>query len=563
MPNGGDVSGETTPLVSSASTGERSNETEDQHSSSSRKYLSLDFDRIVNEYSTSAALERNKHIFQERIRSHNGQDSTDDDHQEDDNNFHQSGSTLERAKNVKLSNRGFVVARWYLTMLVGISTGLTAAFVLYFVEKLIEFRVGRLNREIQFLEDPNYDEIKWYDTAARVLGTPGVYLGYMLFNLLLVSISTFLCETLAPGAVSSGIPEVMSYLNGVRVGNFDSLSLYGVKLICTIFSVSSGLVIGPEGPVVHMGSILGACVTRLGDLEWLLLKFRGRYPNLARHCGCEDVKASGSTRRQTWLSKGAFYLSHFRNDLERRNLISVGAAAGFASAFGAPVGGLLYSMEEASSFFDHEMLWKTLVGTCLATSIIAIYHGDFTKYSMLSLEVEAQEENMMARFGEVPLYIVMGILGGILGGTFNNVYWYLNYKRKHFYEHLAGTSKKRRRYVAFKLLESGFVSLLTSAIMPTAPLQASWACKDVSEVLGDQSNEETYVHRYNCPEGYANEMGSILFGSREASIKDILSDPEAFEPNTLLTVGLIFLGLMTITFGTSVPSGMFMPTVLT
>ena len=103
---------------------------------------------------------------------------------------------------------------------------------------------------------------------------------------------------------------------------------------------------------------------------------------------------------------------------------------------------------------------------------------------------------------------------------------------------------------------------MTSAVILTAPLQAGWACKK-EEVLGGQVNEEAYIHRYNCQEGYANEMGSILFGSREASIKDILSDPESFEPQTLLSVALIFLGLMTVTFGTSVPSGMFMPTVLT
>ena len=37
-----------------------------------------------------------------------------------------------------------------------------------------------------------------------------------------------------------------------------------------------------------------------------------------------------------------------RNPEDRRNFISAGAAAGVSSAFGAPVGGLLFSMEEVS-----------------------------------------------------------------------------------------------------------------------------------------------------------------------------------------------------------------------
>ena len=43
-----------------------------------------------------------------------------------------------------------------------------------------------------------------------------------------------------------------------------------------------------------------------------------------------------------------FYIFYKRNPEDRRNFISAGAAAGVSSAFGAPVGGLLFSMEEVS-----------------------------------------------------------------------------------------------------------------------------------------------------------------------------------------------------------------------
>lgn len=170
---------------------------------------------------------------------------------------------------------------------------------------------------------------------------------------------------------------------------------------------------------------------------------------------------------------------------------------------------------------------------------------------------------MIARFTEVPLYIIIGVVGGIarwLGGAFNNVYYFMNLQRNAAYAKL---SKRRCMYLTCKVLEVSLVSLLTSAIMLTLPLQASWACKEIQSVSSNQSSDDVVVHQYNCPPGHINEIGSILFGSREESIKEILTDPTAFEPESLLSVALVFFGLMCITFGTAIPTGMFMPAVLT
>jgi H+/Cl- antiporter ClcA len=89
-------------------------------------------------------------------------------------------------------------------------------------------------------------------------------------------------------------------------------------------------------------------------------------------------------------------LARFRNDTDRRDLISIGVATGFAAAFGAPVGGLLYSFEEASSFFTIPLMWRTLVATSLGTFVIATYHGDLSDFSVLSLGQENTESQKLA-----------------------------------------------------------------------------------------------------------------------------------------------------------------------
>ena len=103
---------------------------------------------------------------------------------------------------------------------------------------------------------------------------------------------------------------------------FLSLDTLVVKMLGTALAVGSGLAVGPEGPLVHVGAIIGSGLTR----------------------GAKSVRCGGARRyalRWPWLRR-------FANDVDRRDFISVGAAAGFAAAFGAPVGGILFSLEAVS-----------------------------------------------------------------------------------------------------------------------------------------------------------------------------------------------------------------------
>lgn len=89
------------------------------------------------------------------------------------------------------------------------------------------------------------------------------------------------------------------------------------QIFGSIFGVAAGFVVGKEGPMVHTGACIANLLGQGGSRKYHL----------------------------TWK-----WLRYFKNDRDRRDLITCGAAAGVAAAFRAPVGGVLFALEEAASW---------------------------------------------------------------------------------------------------------------------------------------------------------------------------------------------------------------------
>ena len=300
-------------------------------------FLSLDFDRVINSYSIQSTKE--KYYTRNKIENtkYSKKWGLEDKVIGSDTNYPMG----QNQPNHLITRAGNKAIRWILTCLVGLLTGLTAILIVFCVERLVDFRVSRLNRQLQWATGHTTDDeirywyhnVRFFDLIARDFEMKRVYLSYIVFNLVLVLSCTCFCVLVSPSATGSGIPEVKAYLNGIHVHNFSDLKLFLVKLIGTILAVSSGLVVGPEGPIVHLGAIIGASLTStFGDDIKL------------RECN-QEISIQNKTKKETICTMGwtrkifsfiQFHLSNFRNDLEIRNLISIGAAAGFASAFGAP-----------------------------------------------------------------------------------------------------------------------------------------------------------------------------------------------------------------------------------
>lgn len=130
-----------------------------------------------------------------------------------------------------------------------------------------------------------------------------------------------------PNAGGSGIPEVKCFLNGINLPRIVRVRTLICKVVGVTFSVAAGLPVGKEGPMVHSGAVVAAGISQgkstLGNIDTSFSKF-----------------------------------SDFRNDSEKRDFVACGAAAGVCSAFGAPIGGVLFSLEEGASYWSTKLTWR-------------------------------------------------------------------------------------------------------------------------------------------------------------------------------------------------------------
>ena len=107
-------------------------------------------------------------------------------------------------------------------------------------------------------------------------------------------------------AAGSGIPEIKTILSGFVIPHFLDFKVLVVKAVGATFAVATGMCLGKEGPFVHISTCVAYLVGR-------------------------------------WIPK------YRDNGRKMRELLSAGCSSGLSVAFGAPIGGVLFSYEVCHS----------------------------------------------------------------------------------------------------------------------------------------------------------------------------------------------------------------------
>lgn len=188
-----------------------------------------------------------------------------------------------------------------------------------------------------------------------------------LFGLIFGSLAGFLVENLSPSAAGGGIPQVKAALARYKIPL--SLRVAIVKIIGTILVLGAGLTLGRRAPTVHIGAALAGELTRF-------------VPTSPEH---------------------------------RRQMIAAGAAAGLAAGFNTPIAGVMFVVEE---------LMRDISNLTLETAIVASFTGAVVSLILQSRDLQLPKniisiENLTFSPSQIPFYILLGIMAGILGAIFN------------------------------------------------------------------------------------------------------------------------------------------------
>ncbi|XP_073661834.1 H(+)/Cl(-) exchange transporter 3 isoform X7 [Tursiops truncatus] len=185
---------------------------------------------------------------------------------------------------------------------------------------------------------------QWKTWAELIIGQaegPGSYIMnyimYIFWALSFAFLAVSLVKVFAPYACGSGIPEIKTILSGFIIRGYLGKWTLMIKTITLVLAVASGLSLGKEGPLVHVA------------------------------CCCGNIFSY-------------LFPKYSTNEAKKREVLSAASAAGVSVAFGAPIGGVLFSLEEVpSGLFIPSMAIGAIAGRIVGIAVeqLAYYHHDW------------------------------------------------------------------------------------------------------------------------------------------------------------------------------------------
>ncbi|KAG0197375.1 hypothetical protein BGX28_009125 [Mortierella sp. GBA30] len=376
------------------------------------------------------------------------------------------------------------VQGWVVVLAVGIAAGIVAGGSDIAAQWLGDIKEGYcstafyLNRNFCCwgLDDTDTctDWVPW-NSATFVVG----YIFYIMFALMFATTAAYLVKTFAPYAEGSGIPEVKTILGGFVIRHYLGLETLVIKTVTLVLSAAAGLSLGKEGPLLHISCCIGNILPRVFP------KFK-------------------------------------KNEAKMREILSAAASAGISVAFGAPIGGVVFSLEEMSYYFSSDTMWHSFF--CAMAAAVALKLMDpFRTEKLVVFQVSYDRD---WHGFEMMFYMLLGILGGLWGAFFIRMNLRLAAFRK--------TSWLR----FFPIYEVFGVCLLTAVV-------------GYLNIFTRVQSPELLANLFReCDGGNANYHGLCDEGGVALRVFSLLS---ASGVKGVLTI---------LTFGLAIPAGIFMPSMV-
>ena len=305
------------------------------------------------------------------------------------------------------------------------------------------------------------------------------YIFFFVFSVAFAAAAGILVQKYATYAKHSGIPEIKTVLGGFVIRRFMGGWTLAVKSLGLCLAVASGLWLGKEGPLVHVA------------------------------CCCANIFMKLS-------------LSLNDNEARKREVLSAAAAAGISVAFGSPIGGVLFSLEQLSYYFPDKTMWQSFVCAMVAAVTLQAFNPFRTGKLVLYQVTYSTGWHGFEMF----LYAILGIMGGIYGGLFIK----LNMRIAKW--------RKSSHFADRPILEVTMTAIITAILnFPNKFMRA-------------QSSELVYMLFAECAAIRDDQFGICKKGNATAGVVLLL-----------LQAALIGFLLASVTFGLQIPAGIILPSM--
>ncbi|KAL2865701.1 chloride channel protein [Aspergillus lucknowensis] len=367
---------------------------------------------------------------------------------------------------------------WLVITIVGAAIGLISAVLNIVTEWLSDFKLGYCTTGFYLNEQfccwgAEGGCPEWRNWTSFWLMN---YVLYTLYAVLFAFIAAKLVKTFAPYAAGSGISEIKCIIAGFVMKGFLGGWTLLIKSIALPLAIASGLSVGKEGPSVHFAVCVGNVVSR-------------------------------------------FFTKYKRSASKTREVLTATAAAGVAVAFGSPIGGVLFSLEEMASYFPLKTLWRSYFCALVATGVLAVMNP-FRTGQLVMFQVRYDRT---WHFFELIFFIIIGIFGGLYGALV--IKWNLRvqaFRKKYLSQHA--------------VFESVVLAGITAVIcFPNMFLKINMT--EMMEILFQECEGE-HDYRGLCESKY---RWSMVF--------------------SLATATVLRIFLVIISYGCKVPAGIFVPSM--
>lgn len=207
-------------------------------------------------------------------------------------------------------------------------------------------------------------------------------------------------------------------------------------------------------------------------------------------------------------------------------------------------------MEEGTSFFNQSLTWRILFASMISTFTLNIvlstyqedHRGDISYSGLLNL---GKFDTMTYSIFEIPLFMIVGILGGLLGSLWNHI----NFKITCF----------RAKHIKEKWMKIIDVIVIT-VITATVGFLMICYIKDC-QIEGKASTK--YPVKMLCDDGKESAIAALWFQTPESIVRSLFHDPKGSHDDlTLALFVIVYFFLAALTFGLSMSGGIFIPCLL-